>query len=151
MPRFTPYLDQGAPQITASKSEPLCISTDKSRRELERIFRALVEARIIDGTAPGALADFLNSFSSQATQSQGRITWIKTAKNGKVSPLQVLDFVAQVAGINTKITAAEDSNLLEAVSVIFGLSISKQVLERYNYPGGKNPETSEIIRRILEG
>ncbi len=167
LPRIAPYLAQesakpaGIDNTPAAEKEPprapLCIPTAKSRSDLARIFHALVEAGYIAGDTPEALPDFLNSFATQDTPAQepkpqGRITWVWTAKNKQVSPSQILDFATQVAGRGkAKLSAAEDGAFLAAVSAIFGVSISKSVLHRYNYPGNNGPETSATIARILDG
>ena len=164
--RIAPYLAQestkpaGIDNTPAAEKEPprapLCIPTDKSRSDLARIFRALVEAEYIAGETPEALPDFLNAFATPDTQAQdpkpqGRITWVRTAKNGQISPLQILDFAAQVAGRGNAKLSAEDGAFLAAVSAIFGVSISNSIKHRFNYPGDNGPETSAEIARILGG
>ena len=163
--RITPYLAQesakpaGTDNAPAAEKEPprapLCIHTSKSRRDLARIFSALVKAGYIAGETPEALPDFLNAFATQDTQAQdpkqqGRITWVWTAKNGSISPLQILDFAARIAGRGyAKISTAKDKDFIAAVSVIFGVKISPNTLHRYNTTNGT--ETSATIARILAG
>jgi hypothetical protein len=130
------------------------LPTTKSREELARIFQALKEARYIEGATPEALPDFLNAFAqgAESTTPQGRISWIWKAKNGQVSPLQILDFAARITGReeNAKITRAKDAGFIAAVCAIFGVSISASVLHRYNFPDGSGTETSADIARIIE-
>ena len=159
--RLAPYLAQEsakaagmgnnpAAQVTPPR-EPLCIPTTKSREDLRRIFHALAKARYIDG-APEALPDFLNAFAAQDSKptKQGRIAWVWIAKNGNISPLQILDFAARIAGRGFKeISAKEDAGFIAAVSAIFGVTISPDTLHRYNYSNGT--ETSAEISRILQG
>lgn len=162
LPRLAPYLAQEsakaagmgnnpAAQVTPPR-EPLCIPTTKSREDLRRIFHALAKARYIDGDTPEALPDYLNAFATQESKAtkQGRITWVWKAKNGIISKLQILDFAARIAGIDFKqIYAKEDAGFIAAVSAIFGVTITKDTLHRYNHSNGT--ETSATISRILKG
>lgn len=85
------------PQIVARLAggigQALVIPTEKSREDLQRIFRELAEAGYIDGTAPDAEADFLAVFDASATR-QGRITWTRLARNKKdLNKRSICDFL----------------------------------------------------------
>lgn len=154
--RLAPYLAQESTKA-AGMEEPrgprYYLPTTKSREDLARIFQALVNAGYIAGSTPEALPDFLNAFTADDTAPQGRVTWVWKAKNGQVSPLQILDTAAQIAGRWDKITrnSQEDAAFLTAVSAIFGVSISAAVLHRYNMPGDSETETRGPVSRILKG
>ena len=162
--RLAPYLAQETPQAAGMDNNPAAVErrprapryylpTTKSREDLARIFQALVNAGYIAGSTPEALPDFLNAFTADDTAPQGRVTWVWKAKNGQVSPLQILDTAAQIAGRGDKITrnSQEDAAFLTAVSAIFGVSISAAVLHRYNMPGDSETETRGPVSRILKG
>ena len=108
--------------------EVLVITTEKSQEDLQRIFRELVEAGYIDGSAPEALADFLNAFDP-AAEKQGRIAWIWADKRqGQPSPRHILDFVAQMAGGLDGIAPEMCDRI---ASAIFGQAIARHVLSKF--------------------
>ena len=117
----------------AGTGKPLySLQSAYDRPQLARIFARLVEAGYIDGSAPDALADFLNAFDPTANR-QGRISWIWTPKRQKQprpSDRHILDFVAQMEG-----GAALDGITLEmckkAAPAIFGREISRPVLSKF--------------------
>lgn len=153
--RLAPYLAQESTKAAGMGSnpaagmeeprEPLCIPTTKSREDLARIFHALVKAGYISGLTPEALPDFLNAFTKGA-EKQGRVTWVWKAKNGGISPLQILDFAAQMAG---KWDEVLDPDFTAAVSAIFAVSISASTKHRYNTINGT--ATSADLSRIIAG
>ena len=96
------------------------IQTSHNRQELARIYAALVEAGYIDGSAPAASRDFLNAFDPAADR-QGRIAWIKKARNGQLNKSAICDFL-RLFGIT------ERKNLREYALAIFGVTPSKSTL-----------------------
>ena len=155
LPRLAPYLAQESTKAAGMGNnpaagieeprEPLCIPTTKSREDLARIFHALVKAGYISGLTPEALPDFLNAFT-QGAEKQGRVTWVWKAKNGGISPLQILDFAARMAGRGAEVL---DPDFTAAVSAIFAVSISASTKHRYNNSNGT--ETSADLSRIIAG
>lgn len=155
LPRLAPYLAQKSTKAAGMGNnpaagmeeprEPLCIPTTKSREDLARIFHALVKAGYISGLTPEALPDFLNAFT-QGAEKQGRVTWVWKAKNGDISPLQILDFAARMAGRGAEVL---DPDFTAAVSAIFAVSISASAKHRYNNSNGT--ETSADLSRIIAG
>ena len=145
LPRLAPYLAQESTKAAGMEEprEPLCIPTTKSREDLARIFHALVKAGYISGLTPEALPDFLNAFT-QGAEKQGRVTWVWKAKNGGISPLQILDFAARMAGRGAEVL---DPDFTAAVSAIFAVSISASTKHRYNNSNGT--ETSADLSRII--
>ena len=105
------------------------LKTAYNRQQLARIFDRLVAAGYIDGSAPEALADFLNAFDP-AAEKQGRISWIWTDKrNGDVSPRHILDFVAQMAGGKPDVVTPE---LYKRTALqIFGLPFKPDVVSKF--------------------
>ena len=104
------------------------LQTSHNRQELARIYAALVDAGYIDGSAPDACGDFCRAFDPAADQ-QGRIAWAWTDKHiGKVSPRQILDFVAQMAGGLDGIAP----NMCDRIApAIFGQAIARDVLSKF--------------------
>ena len=104
------------------------LQTSHNRQELARIYAALVDAGYIDGSAPDACGDFCRAFDPTADQ-QGRIAWVWTDKrNGRVSPRQILDFVAQMAGGLDGIVPDMCDRIAPA---IFGQAIARPALSKF--------------------
>lgn len=107
------------------------LQTSYNRQELALIFARLAAAGYIDGSAPEALADFLNAFDP-AAEKQGRIAWIwpdKRSRTGRVSYRHILDFVAQMAGGLDGIAPDMCDRIAPA---IFGQAmITRQVLSKF--------------------
>ena len=129
------------------------LKTAYNRQQLARIFDRLVAAGYIDGSAPEALADFLNAFDP-AAEKQGRISWIwadKRNKDGNVSPRHIVDFVAQMTvGIPHAITPEMRKKVIPAV---FGLEIKSDILSKYLliWEKKKYCDTHDDISAILSG
>lgn len=114
------------------------LQTSHNRQELARIYAALVDAGYIDGSAPDALADFLRAFDSAADQ-QGRIAWIKKARNHHLNKMAICDFLT-LFGIN------ERKALKEYTLAIFGVTLSPSTLT--NCAGGSAER--DALRTIID-
>lgn len=127
------------------------LPTEKSQEDLARIFHDLAKGKYIDATLPEALRNFLNAFASsnpgaqeaQSTAPQARITWIWKARNGQVSPMQILDFAIRMTGRPNNAIPQEFYN---TVAAIFGVNISRGVKDRY---WRQKTEISEDLERII--
>lgn len=105
----------------AGIGKPLYIlQTSHNRQELARIYAALVDAGYIDGSAPDACGAFCRAFDPAADQ-QGRIAWIKKAKNHQLNKMAICDFL-RLFGIT------EREALKEYALAIFGVTLSKSTL-----------------------
>lgn len=114
------------------------LKTDYNREELRRIFVDLVEGGFIDGRASDALADFLNAFDPTAER-QGRIKWIKAAKNRGINKMAICDFLHPF-GIT------ERKDLKKYALAIFGETLSKSTLT--NCAGGSAER--DALRTIMD-
>lgn len=125
--------------ITAEIGKSLySLQTSHNRQELARIYAALVDAGYIDGSAPDALADFLRAFDPAADR-QGKITWIKAAKNHGLNKMAICDFL-RLFGIT------EREDLREYALAIFGVTLSKSTLT--NSAGGSTER--DALRTIID-
>lgn len=123
----------------AREGKPLYyLSAHQSGPDLACIFARLVEAGFIDGSAPDAMADFLRAFDPAADR-QGRITWIKAAKNHGLNKMAICDFL-RLFGIT------EREDLREYALAIFGMTLSKSTLT--NSAGGSTER--DALRTIIE-
>ena len=126
------------------------LQTSHNRQELARIYAALVDAGYIDGSAPDACGAFCRAFDPAADQ-QGRIAWAWTDKRtGRVSPRQILDFVAQMAGGLDGITHDMCDRIAPA---IFGQAITRPVLSKFRtrWNRGEYCDTHAEIAAIVTG
>lgn len=119
------------PQIVARLSagigQALVIPTEKSREDLQRIFRELAEAGYIDGSAPEAEADFLAVFDAGATR-RGRITWTRRGKNKALNKRSICDFLL--------LFGVEESAAVQAYSrAVFGEEIPGSTISRARTDG----------------
>jgi len=123
----------------AGKGKPLYyLSAPQSGPDLACIFARLVEAGFIDGSAPDAMADFQRAFDPAADR-QGRITWIKAAKNHGLNKMAICDFL-RLFGIT------EREDLREYALAIFGVTLSKSTLT--NSAGGSTER--DALRTIID-
>lgn len=123
----------------AGKGKPLYyLSAPQSGPDLACIFARLVEAGFIDGSAPDALADFQRAFDPAADR-QGRITWIKAAKNHGLNKMAICDFL-RLFGIT------EREDLREYALALFGVTLSKSTLT--NSAGGSTER--DALRTIID-
>ena len=98
------------------------VPTEKSREDLQRIFRELAEAGYIDGSAPDAEADFLAVFDAGAGR-QGCITWTRRGKNKALNKRSICDFLL-LFGIT-------DTDTIRAYSrAVFGVEIDDSTISR---------------------
>ncbi len=119
------------PQIVARLSagigQALVIPTEKSREDLQGIFRELVETGYIDGDTPDAEADFLAVFDAAAGR-QGRITWTRRGKNKDLNKRSICDFLL-LFGIT-------DPDTIRAYSrAVFGVEIDASTISRARSDG----------------
>lgn len=114
------------------------LQTSHNRQELARIYAALVDAGYIDGSAPDACGAFCRAFDPAADQ-QGRIAWIKKAKNHQLNKMAICDFLRQF-GIT------ERKDLREYALAIFGETLSKSTLT--NCAGGSAER--DALRTIID-
>lgn len=119
------------PQIVARLSagigQALVIPTEKSREDLQRIFRELAEAGYIDGSAPDAEADFLAVFDAGAGR-QGCITWTRRGKNKALNKRSICDFLL--------LFGVEESAAVQAYSrAVFGVEIDDSTISRARSDG----------------
>lgn len=111
----------------AGEGKPLYyLTTPQNGPDLVCFFAGLVEAGFIDGSAPDAQADFQRAFDP-AAERQGRITWIKAAKNRGINKMAICDFL-HLFGIT------EREDLRKYALAIFGETLSKSTLT--NCAGG---------------
>ena len=123
----------------AGKGKPLYyLSAPQSGPDLACIFARLVDAGFIDGSAPDALADFQRAFDPAADR-QGRITWIKAAKNHGLNKMAICDFL-RLFGIT------EREDLREYAIALFGVTLSKSTLT--NSAGGSTER--DALRTIID-
>ena len=114
------------PEILASLAagigQALVIPTEKSREDLQRIFRELVEAGYIDGGNTDAEADFLAVFDAGGTR-QGRITWTRLGMNKALNKRSICDFLLLFG-----ITAPD---AIQAYSrAVFGVELNASTISR---------------------
>lgn len=114
------------------------LQTSHNRQELAQIYAALVDAGYIDGSAPDACGDFCRAFDPAADQ-QGRITWIKRARNHHLNKMAICDFL-RLFGIT------EREALKEYALALFGVALSKSTLT--NSAGGS--EERDALRTIID-
>lgn len=128
-----------------------CLPTVYNRQQLASIFSRLVTAGYIDGSAPDAAQNFCNSFD-QATDRQGRISWIWTDKRSrKVAPRHILDFVAQMDGGSLAGITPELYN--RTAPAIFGRPFGRDIVSEfvYRWNAGKYCDTHADIYAIISG
>lgn len=114
-------------RLAGGIGQALIIPTAKSREDLQRIFRELVEAGYIDGDTPDAEADFLAVFA--AAGRQGRITWTRLARSKKgLNKRSICDFLL-LFGIT-------DPDAIQAYScAVFGVEIDDSAISRARSDG----------------
>lgn len=136
----------------AGERKPLYhLHTAHNRQELARIFAGLAAAGYIDGSAPEALADFLNAFDP-AAEKQGRIAWIWADKRqGQPSPRHILDFVAQMDGGSLDGITPELYN--RTAPAIFGRPFGRDIVSEFvtRWNAGKYCDTHADIYAIISG
>lgn len=143
--RLSPYFNTQEPKPTKRMREYL--TTSKSQAEIKRIFHDLAAAGYIAGSTPEALPDFLNAFNQEPTAPQGNITWKWTAKNGSISPAQILDFVVLMAG-GYYIFDFDNTAIYPAVSAIFGVEVSADIKRRFR--SGDGSSIYNDLERIIK-
>lgn len=136
----------------AEEGKPLYhLNTVLSRQELSRIFYRLATAGYIDGSAPEALANFLNAFDP-AAEKQGRIVWIWADKRqSRPSSRHILDFVAQMDGGSLAGITPELYN--RTAPAIFGRSFGRDIVSEFvtRWNSGKYCDTHADISAIITG
>lgn len=129
------------------------LNTAHNRQELARIFARLAAAGYIDGSAPEALADFLNAFDP-AAEKQGRIAWIwpdKRSRTGRVSHRHILDFVAQMDG--GSLDGITPELYKRTAPAIFGRPFGRDRVSEFvtRWNAGKYCDTHADISAIISG
>lgn len=117
---------------------PYCLKTNKNREGLTQIYDKLVAGGFIEGSAPGALANFLNAFNKDAAE-QGRIKWIKKAKNGKISKAEACDFLLYFG--------VPANELPEYARAIFAIDLFGRAFydNRFRNPRKENEKLCDIL------
>lgn len=127
---------------------PYYINTNKSRKELDRIYLELVAGRFIDESAPDARENFSDAFDKDATK-QGRISWIggSLKHKGGACFRQIIDFIFLMQG-----AYSSEKELSRIIPAIFGVSPKRTTITsaitsaRNGEPvSGRNADLRKII------
>ena len=112
--RFVPANQQKQEQVYS-------IPTNLTEEQLKRILKSLKTEGFV---APEQTEeDFLNSFEIEGRKptNQGKINWIKEARNRKISPKQIVDFCVLFSNSDW-FDKKDNSTMVQLLSAIFGVN-----------------------------
>lgn len=110
------------PPVAQQKQEQIySIPTNLTEEQLKRILKSLKTEGFV---APEQTEeDFLNSFEieSRKPTNQGKINWIKEARNREISPKQIVDFCVLFSNSDW-FDKKDNSTMVQLLSAIFGVN-----------------------------